>query len=283
MRRPTLSFPSLRGRSLRRPHLLLAVLGAAVLTACNGGYFGVGSDDNGGSGGGATSDAQGLWTGTSSDRYTFALLVTPTNDVWTLSYDESASTAFRMFRGTGALTGRNFNGTGKTYASGASGTVTAGNLTGTVTTASAFDGNLPNNLTFTTNFNSQYNTAAPLADYAGTWEGRDSSGGRLVVTVDGGGRITASTTVPGKTDPCAINGALSAGAGGKNYTVLNISFGGEAGCAANVATQSMQGVGVRIADTAGTAQPLLLLQSTNNGQTTGWFAYARRRAAATAS
>ncbi|NYE25912.1 hypothetical protein [Pigmentiphaga litoralis] len=269
---------------MRRSALFIALLSAAVLAACNGGYFGVDSDDNGNGGGsGATSDAQGLWTGTTSDRYTFALLVTPTNDVWGLSYDESANTAFRLFRGTGALTGKNFTGTGKTYASGASGTVTTGTVTGSVTTASAFDGNLPNNLTFTTNFNSQYNTAAPLSDYAGTWEGRDSSGARLVVTLDGGGRITATSTVPGKTDPCAINGALSAGASSKNYTILNLSFGGESGCAANVASQSMQGVGVRVADAAATAQPLLLLEATNNGQTAGWFAYARRRAVATGS
>jgi hypothetical protein len=262
------------------PRFAAALLCTATLTACNGGYFGVGSGDGDGGGGGTTSDAQGIWTGTTSDRYFFNLLVTPDNQVWALSYDESFNTAQSLFRGTGSTSGRNFTGTGSTFATGATGTVSSTTVTGTVTSASSFDGNLGQNVTFTSAFSNQYDTAAALTDYAGTWVGRDSTGSNVTFTIQSNGSYTASATVVGKTGTCAINGSFTTTSFGKNYTNASASFGGSANCADKLASQSLtQGVGVRMVDSDTTKQPLLLVETANTGRTVAWYAYARKQVA----
>lgn len=262
--------------------LATLLLCTAALTACNGGYFGVGSGGDGGDGSGTTSDAQGIWTGTTSDRYVFNLLVTPDNQVWALSYDESFNTAQSLFRGTGTTSGRNFTGTGKTYATGAAGTVSSTTVTGSVTSGSTFDGNLAQNVTFTSTFSSQYNAAAALADYAGTWVGRDSTGSAVTFTIQSNGSYTASATVSGKTGTCAITGTFSTTSFNKNYTNATASFGGNANCVDRLAGQSLaQGVGIRMVDSDTAKQPLLLVETANVGQTLGWYAYARKQATVT--
>jgi len=71
---------------------VLALLCALSLTACNG-YFGSADDDNGGGGGGGgNSDAQGIWTGNlTSDTLSLSMLVTPSNELWAMSWSEGFS------------------------------------------------------------------------------------------------------------------------------------------------------------------------------------------------
>ena len=260
------------------PRFAAALLCTATLTACNG-YFGVSSGDGDG-GGGTTSDAQGIWTGTTSDRFVFNLLVTPDNQVWALSYDETINTAQSLFRGTGTTSGRNFTGTGKTYATGAAGAVNSTTVVATVANAATFDGTLAQNITFTSTFSNQYNTAAALADYAGTWVGRDSTGSNVTFTIQSNGSYTANSTVAGKVGTCAITGSFATTSFGKNYTNATASFGGTSNCADKLATQSLtQGVGIRMVDSDTTKQPLLLVETVNAGQTLGWYAYARKQVA----
>ncbi len=138
-----------------RYRLTLSLLCTLALSACNGYFGGTDDGDGGGGGGTANSDAQGIWVGTTSDRFNFDLLVTPNNDVWGLSWDESFNQVSRLTQGTGSQSGQNFNGTGKNYAASASGTVDSVTLTGTVQSASTFIGNVGQNVTFTSSFNTQ--------------------------------------------------------------------------------------------------------------------------------
>lgn len=261
---------------------LTTVFCSALLTACNGGYFG--SDDNDSSGGGGSgngSTASGLWTGTTSDRYTYTMLVTPDNQVWGMSYDVSSSSAFRLFRGTGTTSGRNFTGSGKSFGGSTSGSVASGNITGAVTSSASFDGTLPQNITFVTTFAPQYNTGASLADLAGTWNGRDNTGSAVEFSVDGNGSYTARATVAGKTGTCTITGRFVAAATGRGYTTTTASFGGASNCADSLQGKNLsQGIGLRLAATDSATQPLLLVQAVDANQSVAWFAYARRQAPA---
>ncbi|MBN9476043.1 MAG: hypothetical protein ABS43_11950 [Bordetella sp. SCN 67-23] len=255
---------------------VLALLCALSLTACNG-YFGSADDDNGGGGGGGgNSDAQGIWTGNlTSDTLSLSMLVTPSNELWAMSWSEGFSQVRRMTRGTGSLNGKAFTGTGKTFGTGDT-TVETANLTGTVTSASSFDGNLGQNVTFSSSFSSQYNDAFDLANYAGTWTGRDSiSSSPVTFTIQSNGDFSANSQVSGRPDTCSINGRLAKASSGKNYATTTFSFGNATNCLSQHAGASMQGVAMRL--TEKDKQPLLLIMATNSSQSAGWFAYARKQ------
>ncbi|AZG10279.1 hypothetical protein EGT29_21735 [Pigmentiphaga sp. H8] len=255
---------------------VLALLCALSLTACNG-YFGSGGDGDGGSGdGGSNSDAQGIWTGNlTSDTLSLSMLVTPSNELWAMSWSEGFSQVRRMTRGTGSLNGKAFTGTGKTFGTGDT-TVETANLTGTVTSAASFDGNLGQNVTFSSSFSSQYNDAFDLANYAGTWTGRDSiSSSSVTFTIQSNGDFSANSQVSGRPDTCSINGKLAKASSGKNYATTTFSFGSATNCLSQHAGASMQGVAMRL--TEKDKQPLLLIMATNSGQSAGWFAYARKQ------
>ncbi|MDX3904730.1 MAG: hypothetical protein QHC78_03470 [Pigmentiphaga sp.] len=255
----------------------LALICAVSLTACNG-YFGSSEGDggDGGGGGGDNSDAQGIWTGTvTSDILSLHMLVTPTNELWAMSWNESFSQVRRLTRGTGSLNGRAYSGTGTTFGTGDT-TAENADITGTVTSASTFDGNLGQNVTFTSQFDGVYDQPFDLAAYAGNWVGRDSASASGVnFTIQSNGNFEARMTVSGRPDTCNVSGAVAESASGKNYATTTFSFGNATNCLSQHAGTSMQGVAILL--TPRDEPPLLLMMATNNDQTAAWFAYARKQ------
>ncbi|VCU70572.1 hypothetical protein PIGHUM_02648 [Pigmentiphaga humi] len=255
---------------LRRAALLL--LCTLPLAACN--YFGSSDDDGGG---GGNSDAQGIWNGSlTSDTLALHMLVAPNNELWAMSWSEQYTQVRRMTRGTGSLNGKSFSGTGTTLGTGDT-TAENATITGTVATGASFDGNLGQNVTFTSTFNSQYNNAFELGSFAGTWQGRDSTNSAVNFTIQSNGDLEARFTISGRPDDCIVRGALAKPSSGKNYATLSASFGNATNCLSQHAGASMQGVAMRL--TEQDKQPLLLVMATNTGKTAGWFAYARLNAA----
>ncbi|OVZ59684.1 hypothetical protein CDO44_11160 [Pigmentiphaga sp. NML080357] len=254
----------------------LALLCTLSLAACNGGYFGSPEEDGGdGGGGGGNSDAQGIWAGNiTSDTLSMHMLVTPTNELWAMSWSENFSQVRRLTRGTGSLNGKAYSGTGKTFGTGDTTAETA-NITGTVASGASFDGNLGQNVTFTSTFNGQYNEAFDLAAYAGTWQGRDSASSRVTFTIQANGDFEARSEISGRPDTCNISGALAKASSGKNYATTTFSFGNATNCLSQHAGTSMQGVAMRL--TEQNKEPLLLIMATNSAQSAAWFAYARKQ------
>lgn len=253
----------------------LSLLCALSLTACNG-YFGSPEGGDAGGGGGGNSDAQGIWAGNlTSDVLSLHMLVTPANELWAMSWSESGTQVRRLTRGTGSLNGKAYSGTGKTFGTGDT-TVDSASITGTVTSGATFDGNLGQNVTFSSSFNGQYNDAFDLANYAGTWKGRDSISSSVVTfTIQSNGDFSANSQISGRPDTCNISGKLTKASSGKNYATATFSFGNATNCLSQHAGISMQGVAVRLAEQD--KAPLLLIMATNNGQSAGWFAYARKQ------
>lgn len=251
----------------------LALLCALSLTACNG-YFGS-ADDGDGGGGGGNSDAQGIWAGNlTSDVLALDMLVTPTNELWAMSWSEDGKQVRRLTRGTGSLNGKAYSGTGKTFGTGDT-TADSANITGTVVSGSTFDGNLGQNVTFTSSFDSQYNDAFDLADYAGTWAGRDSTSSAVTFAIQANGDLSADFIISGRPDSCNVSGKLTKASSGKNYATTTFSFGNATNCLSQHAGTSMQGVAIRL--TEQNKEPLLLVMATNSGQSAAWFAYARKQ------
>ncbi|GAA4329131.1 hypothetical protein GCM10023144_15580 [Pigmentiphaga soli] len=259
-----------------RPRLLACLLCASLLTACNG-YFGASDGDEDGNGGGSASDAQGIWVGTTSDRYRLHMLVTPQNELWALSWDESFNQVSRLTQGSGSQSGKTFTGSGKNFAAGDSATVSSATLTGTVESQATFNGGLGQNVTFTSSYDGQYGNRFALGDFAGTWQGFDSSGSAVTFTVQSDGRYRASSQISGRSDACNVDGRFAAAPSDKNYATTTMTFGSATNCLSQHAGLSLQGVALRLTETG--ADPLLLVEATDSGKTVAWFAYARLQAA----
>ncbi len=257
--------------------LAILLLCTVPLASCNG-YFGTTDDDADGGNGGGSSDAQGIWVGTTSDRFDFHMLLTPNNDVWGISWAENFNQVNKLWKGSGSRNGRTFTANGKNFSAGEGSPVQAATLSGTVASGVSFDGNLGQNVTFTSTFNSQYNDAFDLGSYTGTWAGRDSTGASVSFTIKADGNFDAASNIPGRPDRCTITGALRKATSDKNYATTTLSFGGATNCLSEHAGTSMPGIAIKLTDSSAAVQPLLLIAATNSGQTSAWFAYARKQA-----
>jgi len=260
-----------------RRRLLPILLCMLSLTACNG-YFG-GTDDDGGDGGGGNGDAQGIWDGTrtGASPLTLDMLTTPANDLWAISWNTTS--AVELLRGNGSLNGQVFTGKGQTFSSDASQpSGGSGPLDGTLISGRSFDGTLGTNVTFSTDFVDTYNQAFDQTAYAGTWEGRDSFGARVTITVTGR-QFKALSTVPSQPGQCTTSGELAPSPTGKNFATANFNIG-VTNCPSDQSGTGMQGVAF-IVDKDGT--PTLLIAGTDTGPSKAWFAFAQQATAAPAT
>jgi hypothetical protein len=138
----------------------------AALTACGGG-----------GGGGSTpapaptiADAQGIWSGTSgSSAGAMSAIVLPNGTAWALM-----SSPTRLFKGSLVMPASSITGSGKLYTLGTTTIDATVSLTASLVAKASLGGNITSaspteayNLVYQT----RYDTAAAMADFAGTWTG----------------------------------------------------------------------------------------------------------------
>src|SRR6266568_2143028 len=194
----------------------------------SGGSYGNGG---GGGGGNSTGQAQGAYSGTSSNGYTFETIVLP-NDKFYAIY--------------GTVTGQGTSGS-STYTANVTdffhtGTTNSGSITATYAPGSSLNGTLTENgtnITFTgaslpaSTFN--FNTQASVSDISGTWTGSLMDGTAATVTISSNGNVGGSSS------GCSFSGTVVADSSNKNFFDVSLTFGGSP---CSLPNQTASGIGV---------------------------------------
>jgi hypothetical protein len=195
-----------------------------VWTGCGGGYSG------GGGGGGGTNyagQAQGVYTGTSSNGYSFESIVLPNDKI----YGIYGTVSGNVFTVVGMVTGQGTSGNDTFTASTVTdfyytGAVNTGSLTATDVPGSSINGTLTESGTSTTfsgtappssSFN--YNTPASVSDITGTWTGTLLDGTSTTVTINSNGSLSGSSS------SCSFTGTVTADSSNKNFFDVSLTFG----------------------------------------------------------
>jgi hypothetical protein len=189
----------------------LTLAAACLITGCGGGESGPVPNTGGSAGGTATASAlgnlQGLWEGTLSvpGVLNASAIALPDGQMWLVAADPAVGV--RLVKVGFSAQGSNLSATGKNYVLGATPASNAASATATVQAKTRLTGTVSvgaSNQNFSLTYNSRYDTAARLADFAGDWNGAASN---QVVTlawrVSDSGAITGSSTTG-----CSYTGTL---------------------------------------------------------------------------
>jgi len=211
-----------------------------LLIGCggSGGSYGGG----GGGGGNTTGQAQGAYSGTSSNGYTFETIVLPNDKVYAI-YGTVSGNVFLIY---GMITGQGASGS-STYTASVTdffhtGTINSGSVTATYVQGSSLNGTLTENgtnITFTgaslpaSTFN--FNTQASLSAISGTWTGSLMDGTATTVTISSNG------SVGGSSSGCSFTGTVAADSSNKNFFDVSLTFGGSP---CSLPNQTVSGIGV---------------------------------------
>jgi hypothetical protein len=212
-----------------------------LLIGCGGSGGGYGGGGGGG-GGSTTGQAQGAYSGTSSNGFTFETIVLP-NDKFYAIYGTVSGNVFLI---SGMMTGQGASGS-STYTASVTdffftGQINSGNITATYAPGSSLNGTLTENggnVTFTgtalppSTFN--FNTQASLSAIAGTWSGSLMDGTATTVTINSNG------SVGGSSSGCSFTGTVSADSSNKNFFDVSLTFGGSP---CSLPNQTATGIGV---------------------------------------
>jgi hypothetical protein len=244
---------------------------ALMLSGCGSSY----SNNGGGNSGGSTSyagDAQGVYSGTSSNGYTFETIVLP-NDKFYAIYGTVSGNTFTVF---GMMTGQGTSGNGNYTASvtdffytGAvnSGTISASYIAGTSVNGTVTEGGTATSFTGTalpaSDFN--YGTAASVGAISGMWAGNLLDGISTTVTINSNG------TVSGSSSGCSFTGTVTADSSNKNFFDVSLTFGSSPCTFPN---QTATGVGVYYLLSDGVTHQLLA--AVNVGTSFGTVFFAQR-------
>ena len=210
-----------------------------VLSACGGG----GSSSSAPA---TNSPAQGLWVGTTNTNRTISALVLGDGTYYVLYTAEGSASSIEGFsQGSGTATASpwtftssdlkdfNFVGLG----------VNAATLSATYTTKQKFDGTITytggTTTTFTSTYDTQYETVPSLATLAGSYTGTAV----VVSTVNIPNTpitISSSGAISSSSNGCTMTGTTSPRSEGNAYNI-SLTFAAN-GCAAAVAGQTMTGV-----------------------------------------
>jgi hypothetical protein len=205
----------------------LCTVGVLILTGCGSSYSG--SSNGGGGGGGGTSyagQAQGVYSGTSSNGYAFESIVLP-NDKFYALYGTVSSTSFFV---DGMITGQGTSGNGTHTATVTdffnTGTVTSGSISATDMPGSSVNGTVTENanaVTFngtalaSSSFN--YNNAASVSAISGIWTGTLLDGMSTTVTINSNGSFSGTSA------GCSFSGTVTADSSNKNFFDISLTFG----------------------------------------------------------
>jgi hypothetical protein len=220
--------------------LLIFSVVSLLLIGCggSGGSYGGG----GGGGGNTTGQAQGAYSGTSSNGYTFETIVLPNDKVYAI-YGTVSGNVFLIY---GMITGQGASGS-STYTATVTdffhtGTINSGSVTATYVQGSSLNGTLTEtgtNITFTgaslpaSTFN--FNTQASLSGISGTWTGSLMDGTATTVTISSNG------SVGGSSSGCSFSGTVAADSSNKNFFDVSLTFGGSP---CSLPNQTVSGIGV---------------------------------------
>lgn len=174
---------------------------ALVLAGCGGG---------GGGDSGPALSVDGFWSGDE-----FALLVTPTGEVWGVEAVEGSTSTYALLKGVITTSGTSFTVPFTRYFGSDALSATASGsfdpkatLSGTVTAPGVAAA------PFSSVYDSAYEGVPNLASLAGTY---DYSSGTLTLTSTGG--------LSGLSEGCAFNGHVTPDASGKNFYRVALTFG----------------------------------------------------------
>jgi len=212
-----------------------------LLIGC-GGSGGSYANGGGGGGGSTAGQAQGAYSGTSSNGYTFETIVLP-NDKFYATYGTVSGNVFLIY---GMITGQGTSGS-STYSASVTdffhtGTTNSGSITATYAPGSSLNGTLTENgtnITFTgaslaaSTFN--FNTQASLSAISGTWTGSLMDGTAATVTISSNGNVGGSSS------GCSFSGTVVADSSNKNFFDVSLTFGGSP---CSLPNQTASGIGV---------------------------------------
>jgi len=225
-----------------------------MLLGCGGSSSSI-SGGGGGGGGNSAGQAQGIYSGTSSNGYSFYTIVLP-NDKFYGIYGNISGNVFLLF---GMISGQGTSSSG-TYTASVTdffytGAINSGSITASYVAGSSLSGTLTENgtnITFTgtslpaSSFN--YNTPASLSAISGTWTGTLLDGMTTTATISSNG------TVSGSSSGCSFSGTVAADSSNKDFFDVSLTFGGSP-CA--LPNQTASGIGVEYLLSDGVTHQLL--------------------------
>ena len=188
----------------------------------------------------ASSKAEGTYTGTTSNGYTFTSLVLENDQLWSVYGLLDNQGTFQI---SGLVEGDGLSNNGTFFAGNAkdffyTGAVTPGQLSATYVPGVSLNGSI-NGTTFygTTPRNSTYvyGTPAQVSDISGFWSGAFLGGNAGSINISQNGGLTGSSA------GCAFGGTIAPRPSGKNVYNVSLTFGG---FPCLVPGQSATGIGV---------------------------------------
>ncbi|MFM0053275.1 hypothetical protein [Caballeronia grimmiae] len=237
----------------------------ASLTACGGG--------GGGNSASSTSTAtttppvtaEGLYSGTTSTGYQLAGLVLETGEYYVL-YSKN-NTIYGVVQGNGTSNNGSFSSSNAFDFFLPNSSRTPATVSATYTAKQSLQGTLTEagqGVTFTSTYQSSYDTPASLSAIAGTYSGASATGSGtapISLTVSANGSLSGTSTVG--TTTCGYSGTLTPRSTGKNVFNVSVTFNGS-NCALGTATVA----GYAVPVTNGTTTTLYavgLLPDRSNG------------------
>jgi hypothetical protein len=181
---------------------------------------------NGGGGGNYAGHAQGVYSGTSSNGYTFSTIVIPDDKFYAI-YGTGSGNTLLLF---GVVTGQGSSGNG-TYTASVTDffytrATNSGSVNATYVAGSSLNGTLTENAiatTFTGNAEPAssftYNTAASLSAITGSWTGTLLDGTTTTVTINSNGSVSGSSS------GCSFSGTVGPDISNKNFFDVSWRFG----------------------------------------------------------
>ena len=241
-----------------------------VLGGCGGNSFT--SSTGSGGGGSTTGQAQGVYSGTSSNGYNFSTIVLP-NDKFYAIYGTVTGNVLYVY---GMMTGQGTSGS-STYTASVTdffytGAINSGSVSASYVPGSSLNGTITENGNMTTftgaslptsSFN--YNTPASVSDISGSWTGTLLDGMSTSVTINSNGDVTGSSS------GCSFSGTVVADSSNKNFFDVSLTYGGSPCASPN---QTATGVGVYYLLPDGITHQLLA--AVNIGTSSGTVFFAQR-------
>lgn len=255
---------------MNKSALLSSLLLSSILVACGGG--GGGGDGNGTGGGDSyadrgpnySSDAQGLYLGTTESGYETKTLVLENDQYWSM-YGYTMNGAFNalgLVQGNGTANNGSYSSTAlRSYRF--TGEPKSAAVTATYQSGVNFNGSITDNGD-TTTFTSatpqiseyNYNSGANLSNLIGTWSMISLNGFPVDLSIASDGSFT------GTSGSCNYSGKLTPRASGKNVLDLTQTLGYQC----DLSNQTVTGVAIEYLLPDGTRQ--LLMAGVDGGRTT---------------
>jgi hypothetical protein len=240
-----------------------------MLAGCGSSYSG-NSNSGGGGGTNYAGQAQGVFSGTSSNGYTFESIVLP-NDKFYALYGTVTGNLFFV---DGMMTGQGASGNG-TYTTSVTdffntGSINSGSITATDVPGMSISGTLSENgsaISFTgaalpsSSFN--YNAGASVSAISGTWTGTLLDGTSTTATINSNGNFSGSSS------GCSFSGTVSADSSNKNFFDVSLTFGASPCAGPN---QTATGIGVYYLLADGVTHQLLAAVTVGTSLGTVFFA-----------